>query len=190
VDLTVVASRLGLGRATIYRWFGSRDALLGEVIGTELELLIKRKRREIRRRGAAGLLDVFDRINQSLSRSPALRRLLEQEPASALRLLTSSTGVVSRRAVACVEALIEAEVSAGKYDPPADPSTLAYAIVRLAEAFLYHDAAIGIRGDHARLRQVEAALLGIPVARGRRAQRAAAPRSKGAPGVRGRRSRT
>jgi hypothetical protein len=53
-------------------------------------------------------------------------------------------------------------VTAGRYDAPADPQTLAYAIVRLAEAFLYNDAAFGIRGDHERLREVEAALLGVP----------------------------
>ncbi len=38
VDLTVVARDLGLGRATIYRWFGSRELLLGEVIADELEV--------------------------------------------------------------------------------------------------------------------------------------------------------
>lgn len=169
VDVTVVARRLGLGRATIYRWFGSREALLGEVIADELEALIARKRKEVRRRGVVGLLNVFDRINRSLAESSALRRLLEQEPGGAMRLLTSSTGVVQPRAVACIEALIVAEATAGRYDPPADPGTLAYAIVRLAEAFLYHDAAIGIRGDHERLREVEAALLGVPkLARSRR----------------------
>src|ERR671923_996343 len=62
VDITVVASRLGLGRATIYRWFGSREALLGEVIARQLELLVARKRAEVRRRGAAGLLEVLDRV--------------------------------------------------------------------------------------------------------------------------------
>ena len=93
VDVTVVARRLGLGRATIYRWFGSREALLGEVIADELEALIARKRKEVRRRGVVGLLNVFDRINRSLAESSALRRLLEQEPGGAMRLLTSSTGV-------------------------------------------------------------------------------------------------
>src|SRR5579863_9005147 len=44
VDITVVAARLGLGRATIYRWFGSREALLGEVIARRLELLVACKR--------------------------------------------------------------------------------------------------------------------------------------------------
>ena len=45
--------------------------------------------------------------------------------------------------------------------PPVDPATLAYALIRLRHAFLYHDTMVGIRGDHARLREVQAALLGI-----------------------------
>ncbi len=161
VDLTVVARKLGVGRATIYRWFGSREALLGEVVAHELELLIAAKREQVTCRGAIGLLEVFDRINRSLAKSPALRRLLEQERNVAMRLLTGSDGIVQPRAVACVEALIAAEVTAGTFDPPTDPGTLAYAIVRLAEAFLYNDAAVGIRGDHQRLRDVQAALLGV-----------------------------
>jgi AcrR family transcriptional regulator len=162
VDLTVVARRLGLGRATIYRWFGPRDAVLGEVIAAELEALVARKRSQVRRRGAAGLLEVFDRINRSLARSMPLRRFVEQEGASALRLLTSSTGAVQRKGVEMITEMIEAEAAAGRYEPTADPQTLAYAIVRLCEAFLYNDAAFGIRGDHERLREVEAALLGVP----------------------------
>jgi AcrR family transcriptional regulator len=161
VDLTIVANRLGLGRATIYRWFGSRDELLGEIVATELEQLIARHRANVKRRGADGLLEVFDRVNRSLSRSDALRALLEQERDGALRLLTSSGGRVQPRAVASVQALIEAEMAAGAYEPPADSGALAYAIVRLAEAFLYNDVAIGIRGDWRRLHEVEAALLGV-----------------------------
>jgi AcrR family transcriptional regulator len=169
VDVTVVARELGVGRATIYRWFGSREGLLGEAVAQELELLIAAKRRQVTRRGAVGLLEVFDRINRSLSRSTALRRLLEQERNVGMRLLTSSDGVVQPRAIAMIESLIEAEASAGTFDPPADPQTLAYAIVRLAEAFLYNDAAIGIRGDHQRLRDVQAALLGVARPGGSRA---------------------
>ncbi|MGI8507630.1 MAG: QsdR family transcriptional regulator [Solirubrobacteraceae bacterium] len=180
VDLTILARRLGLGRATIYRWFGSRERVLGEVIAAELESLLARKRREVRQRGMPGLLEVFDRTNRALAGSSALRQFLDQERAGAMRLLTSSTGVVRPTAVACVTGLITAEAAAGRYTPTADPETLAYAIVRLAEAFLYSDAAIGIRGDHTRLREVQAALLGAPLvdrrsvsdARGRRLGRA------------------
>jgi AcrR family transcriptional regulator len=161
VDITVVASRLGLGRATIYRWFGSREALLGEVVARQLELLVARKRAEVRRRGAEGLLEVLDRVNQTLTRSRAVRRLLEQERHAAMRLLTSSAGVVEPRAVGCVQALIEEEM-AGGYAPPADAATLAYALVHLRHAFLWNDATSGVRGDYERLREVQAALLGIP----------------------------
>ena len=161
VDITVVAARLGLGRATIYRWFGSREALLGEVIACQLELLVARKRAEVRRRGADGLLEVLDRVNRTLTRSRAVRRLLEQERASAMRMLTTSAGVVEPRAVACIQALIEEEMARG-YDPPAEPGTLAYALVHLRHAFLWNDATSGVRGDYARLREVSAALLGIP----------------------------
>jgi AcrR family transcriptional regulator len=160
VDVTVVARDLGVSRATIYRWFGSRDALIGEVVAIELERLIAAKRQAVTRRGAAGLVEVLDATNRSLAKSTALQRLLEQEPIGAMRLLTASDGIVQPRAVACVGELIRAEASAGTFDPPAEPDALAYAIVRLAEAFLYNDAAIGIRGDHRRLREVQAALLG------------------------------
>jgi AcrR family transcriptional regulator len=161
VDITVVAARLGLGRATIYRWFGSREALVGEVVAQQLELLVARKRAQVRRRGAVGLLEVLDRVNQTLTRSRAVRRLLEQERHAAMRLLTSSAGVVEPRAVACVQALIEQEMASG-YEPPADPATLAYALVHLRHAFLWNDATNGVRGDYERLREVQAALLGIP----------------------------
>jgi tetracycline repressor-like protein len=92
-----------------------------------------------------------------------------------MRMLTSSRGPVQPRAVDCVQELIEAEMRAGAYAPPTDSDALAYAIVRLAEAFLYNDVAIGIRGDWRRLRQVEAALLGVAPNGGRPAGRKAAP---------------
>jgi hypothetical protein len=79
-----------------------------------------------------------------------------------MRLFTSSAGVVEPRAVACVQALIEEEMANSGYEPPADPATLAYALVHLRHAFLWNDATSGVRGDYERLRAVQAALLGIP----------------------------
>jgi Tetracyclin repressor-like, C-terminal domain len=131
-------------------------------VARQLELLVAHRRATMREHGARGLLEVFDRINRDLARSKPLRRLLQQEPSGGMRLLTSTGGVVQPRAVACVEELIVDEVRAGRYDPPADPGTLAYAVVRLAEAFLYNDASSDIRGDYRRLREVQAALLGVP----------------------------
>lgn len=161
VDVTVVARELGLGRATIYRWFGSREALISEAVFQEFELLLARKRARAGGRGAPWLLDVLDGVNRALSRATALRHLVEQERQVGLRLLTSSGGTVQPRVVASFRGLIEEQMRNGSYTPPASPDTLAYALVRLMEAFLYNDAAIGIRGDHERLREVQAALLGV-----------------------------
>jgi hypothetical protein len=60
-----------------------------------------------------------------------------------------------------ITSLIEDEVRAGTFATPVEPSTLGYAIVRLAEAFLFNDAVHGIRGDVDRLREIEALILGV-----------------------------
>jgi AcrR family transcriptional regulator len=162
VDVQAIAAELGLGRTTIYRWFGSREELIGEVLFVAAEPLLKEARAKARGRGARVLLDTFDRFNRSLADSPALRRFVEAERDTALRIITSGAGTLQPRIVASIQEVIDGEVRAGAYDPPIDTSTLAYAIVRLAEAFLFNDAVAGMRGDVERLREVEAALLGAP----------------------------
>ena len=161
LEVSAIAAELGLARATLYRWFGSRDRLLGETIARDAEEYFRRVRARVKGRGGSALLETFDQINRGLTRSSALRRFLEQERESALRTLTSSGGIVEPRSVAVIADLIDDEMRRGAYDPPVDPPTLAYAIVGLANAFLYNDALAGIRGDVDRLRGVEAALLGV-----------------------------
>jgi AcrR family transcriptional regulator len=161
IDVRAIAKQLGLGRATVYRWFGSREGLVGEAVALAAAPLFAQARADAGGSGGAALLDTFDRINRGLAAAPALRSFLELER-DALRILTSSGGIVQPRAVATIQRFIEDEVRTGAYDPPVDPATLAYAIVRLAEAFLFNDATAAMRGDVERLREIEAALLGVP----------------------------
>jgi AcrR family transcriptional regulator len=161
VDVKAIARELGLGRATMHRWFGTREELLGEMLATLTEERLAAIRSKTRGRGAPALLRCFDRFNRELAGTRALGVWLAQEQERALRVLTSSGGIVQPRVVAAIGLLISAEIDAGAYTPSLAPQTLAYAIVRLAEAFLYNDAMFGIRGDTERLREVEAALLGV-----------------------------
>jgi AcrR family transcriptional regulator len=161
VDMRGIAADLGVARATLYRWFGTRQELLGEVIARETEGYFAHVRARVGGGGAPALLETFDRINRGLVRATGLRRYVEQEREAALRTLTSSAGRVQPAAVGAIAAMIEAEEASGAYDPPTDPATLAFAIVRLAEAFIYNDTLAGIRGDVEDLRRVEAALLGL-----------------------------
>ena len=171
VDIRAIAAELGLGRATVHRWFGTREALIGEVIVLAAEPLLAAARAGARGRGGPALLDTFDRFNRSLADAPALRQFVEAERETALRIITSRGGVVQPRIVAMITDLIDGEARVGRYDPPVEPSTLGYAIVRLAEAFLFNDAALGSRGDLDRLRDVEAALLNVPARRATGGQR-------------------
>jgi AcrR family transcriptional regulator len=161
VDVRGIALELGLARATMHRWFGTRESFLGEVLAALAEERLAAIRNDTPGAGAAALLDCFDRFNRELAATNGLRVLLASEQERALRVLTSSGGVVQPRVVAAVERLIRAEIDAGTFAPAVAPGSLAYAIVRLAESFLYNDAIIGIRGDTDRLREVEAVLLGV-----------------------------
>jgi AcrR family transcriptional regulator len=163
IDVQAIAAELGVGRTTVYRWFGSREGLIGEVLIQAADPLLDEARAGAKGRGAAKLLDTFDRINRALVAAPALRQLVEQEREVALRIMTSSVGIVQPHMVARIAGFIDEEVRAGTFDPAVESATLAYAIVRLAEAFLYNDAGAGIRGDVDRLREVEAAILGVPL---------------------------
>lgn len=160
VDVQAIARELGLARATMHRWFQTREALLGELLGTMGEQRLLQIRAETSGGGARALLSTFDEFNRELAALDGLRAFLAQEQERALRILTSSGGIAQPQMVGVVQRIIEAEVESGRFAPKIEPSVLAYAIIRLGEAFLYNDAIIGIRGDTDRLREIEAALLG------------------------------
>jgi AcrR family transcriptional regulator len=163
IDVQAVARELGLARATMHRWFGTRELLIGEVLAQLGEERLEAIRGEVPGAGAQALLACFDRFNRELASARGLGALLAQEQERALRILTSSGGVVQPRMVAAIERLIEREIERGAFAAPIAVGTLAYAIVRLAESFLYNDAIVGMRGDTERLHEIEAALLGLPV---------------------------
>jgi AcrR family transcriptional regulator len=161
IELQDIAQRLGLARMTVYRWFGSRDGLIGEVLAQLGEGLVLTATANTRERGRHGLLELFGRVNRDVAESSALRSYLRREGLGALRVLTASNGAVHPRMVASIERAITAELGEEAGTGGIDPGTLAFAIVRLAESFLYNDASSDIRGDVDRLRDVQAALLGI-----------------------------
>src|SRR5436309_687718 len=71
IDVQAIAGELGLGRVTIYRWFGSREELVGEVLVRAAEPLLADARDGARGRGARRLLATFDRFNRGLAGAPA-----------------------------------------------------------------------------------------------------------------------
>src|SRR3954454_17919341 len=89
IDVQALAAELGLGRTTVYRWFGSREALIGEVIAQAGDPLLEAARAGATGSGGAALLETFDRFNRSLAEAPALLAFVEAERDAALRIITS-----------------------------------------------------------------------------------------------------
>jgi AcrR family transcriptional regulator len=162
VDVSAISEELGTSRMTINRWFGSRDGLIGEVCSVQLERIIREARAAAVGTGAEALLDTFDRINRVIAGADPIRAYLHREQGSAFRVLASSEGPVRARAVGAITALIRDEMTRSRWRPPTDPEMLAYAIVRLAEAFLYSDTLLDIRGEVEHLLEIEAALMNLP----------------------------
>jgi AcrR family transcriptional regulator len=162
IDVQSIAAELGLGRTTIYRWFGSREELIGEVLVRTAAGRFEEAQAAARGTGAERILDTFDRFNRAIATAPPLRRFVAREGGHAVRIITAGDGSVQPRIVEMITGVIEDEVEKGNYDPPVEPRTLGYAVVRLAEAFLFNDTATGMRARVERLREIEAALLGAP----------------------------
>ena len=161
VEVLALANELGLARATIYRWFGSREELLGEVVLAAARPVLARARQQAEGEGAERLLDTFDRFNRALARSSALASFLENDRETALGVICSTDGVVTPGLANDIASLIEGEVSRGTYRPRLEPGVMAHAVVKLAEAFLFNHGGVSMRGDVDGLRSVEAALLGL-----------------------------
>jgi AcrR family transcriptional regulator len=159
IDVQAIAAECGVGRATVYRWFGSREGLIGEAMLGIFEGRVADARAAAGGRGATALLETFGLIYRGLAEAPHIRSFIDRERMTALPLMTSSSGVVHPRIVELVGGLIDAEVEHGSYRPPADTATMAYVIVRLAEALVFNYAADEVPKDIERLREVWSALL-------------------------------
>jgi AcrR family transcriptional regulator len=142
VDMDVLAERLGVSRETLREWCGEREELLGEVLASLSQALLAHAVAENRHvtGGVGRLLAVYRQFVCTLVNAQPLQIFLQQEPQAALQILTSSSGHVQPRLVRSIHELLSQEQEAGAFALKTDARSLAYAIVRLTEAFLYNDA--------------------------------------------------
>ena len=98
-------------------------------------------------------------INEIVSQSRGLRRLLDDEPTLTLRVLTDPLGPVQPRIVAFVESLLRRDIAEFGLVTLAEPDALAYALVRLAESFLYADVLAARAPDVATANRLAQALI-------------------------------
>jgi AcrR family transcriptional regulator len=157
-----LAKELGVSRATLYSWVGTRERLIGEVIWSFAADGVRQSREAATGRGPDYVVDVFERFIRLNARFEPLRRFIEQDPELALRVLTSKNGPVQARMIAVSRELLDEQIDAGALTPALDPDALAYTIVRIAESFLYSDVIAGSEPDIEQAVEVVRVLLHAP----------------------------
>lgn len=162
LDMQGLADELGVSRATLFRRVGGREELLSKAVWlwTERTLTLAAERWEAQRPPDAWHAPGTGRqLNALVARSPGLRRLLDDEPVLALRVLTDPRGRVQTGLVAFVETLLRRDVAEFGLVPIIDPGSLAFALVRLGESFIYADVLASRQPDVATADRLQQALV-------------------------------
>lgn len=112
VDMGTLATQLSVSRATLYRWVGSREQLLDDVLDQLTQQFVTAAHAECRGQGDERVIDFARRVMLSTFAFAPARTFVAREPELALKLILGKTGAVHRR---LTEGL--ATVAADQYPP-------------------------------------------------------------------------
>ena len=162
LDMQSLAHELGISRVTLFRRVGSREALMSKALWmlTQCTLETAAAHWEAERpEGELHTPGTGRYINAIVAQSKGLRRLLEDEPALAIRVLTDPRGQVQAGVVAFIEELLRRDIEEFGLITLIEPDALAYALVRLGESFLYADVLAARKPDVETANRLQRALI-------------------------------
>ncbi|WP_395106424.1 QsdR family transcriptional regulator [Actinomadura sp. SCN-SB] len=157
IEMQSLADEVGVNRVTLYRWVGSREQLITEVLWAATQKSFARYRETLPQgpRAAAALTRFVRDVNEH----PGMQQLLRAEPDFALTLLTSTSGGYQRRYLALVRDLILEDRAAGLMSDEIPLDDLAYTAVRITESYIHTRVITGEEPDAERAEAVLRVLL-------------------------------
>jgi len=159
IDMSSLAEDLGVSRVTLYRWVGSRERLLVELVWDLAERTLANVSAETGGRGPERVVAVVTRFVELVIANAGMQRWLAEEGESAMRLLTRHDTGFQPRLIDAMHDLLVEESDAGRLDLPVDLREVAYVIVRLIESYTYLDLITGERPDARRAEPILRLLL-------------------------------
>jgi len=162
LDMQGLAAELGVSRVTLFRRVGSREALLSQALWllTQRTLEVAAVCWEAERpEGELHTPGTGRHVNAIVSESKGLRRLLDDEPALTIRVLTDPRGQVRTGTVAFIADLLRRDIAEFGLVTLIEPDALAYALVRLGESFLYADVLAARKPDVVTANRLQQALI-------------------------------
>lgn len=92
IDMAQIADRIGVGRSTLYRWVGDRDALIERVMDEASVKLAVASRRRIRGQGLDRVASAVRVYLEATASYEPLRQLASREPRVALHVIMNPDG--------------------------------------------------------------------------------------------------
>lgn len=164
VDMGALARELGVNRATLYRWVGSRDQLLIEVLWSLADRTFDRLLTDPPPSGSgqSRVATVLDAWVHGVIANRGMRAFVENEGDLALRLLTTRATDYQARLLGRVRALLAEDLDAGRVRSDIPLDDLTYVVVRILESYVYLTLITGEQPDPDRAGRVLHALLPRP----------------------------
>ena len=160
VDMQALAAGLGISRTTLYRWTGQREQLLADILWSLSDEVFERAKADHpEHAGVERMVAIFRQHVGVLAAAEPLRTFLQQETHAALRILTSPTRGVQPRTIYKLAQLYREEREATSWRPRLEPDTLAFAVVRVTEGFIYNDALLTLEPELERATAIVRVLL-------------------------------
>ncbi len=137
LDMSALATELGIGRSTLYRIVGNREDLLGTLLAQATERTFRQATTGTTAQGGLEyVLEVLDRFMHAIIAAQPLRTLSEREPLLFVRLFLLP-GQVEQTAGRLIGDMLATEVAAGRLELPLPPAVCGDAIVRMCDPHLY-----------------------------------------------------
>jgi AcrR family transcriptional regulator len=162
IDMGALAEELGVNRVTLYRWFGSRDDFIVEVIWSlALRTFDYVEERLPDARGAERIVAVVTGFLDMVITNPGMQRWLGEDGEHAMRLLTGRRTDFQQRLIGAIERRLREQADADRLALPIDLHELAYVIVRVIESYTYLDLITGEQPDAGRAEAILRMLLRV-----------------------------
>jgi AcrR family transcriptional regulator len=162
IDLKELAGELGVNRVTLYRWVGTYEMLLGEVLCTLADQAWQAACESTRKSDPDYVAKVLHRFLELIQGHEPFQRFVRTEGEFALKVATSKHSRVQASVVEHCRVLLAEQLEAGQLDLPRDLESLAYALIRISESFLYNDLITGRAPDLSKAARIMKALLHAP----------------------------
>lgn len=151
LNLGAIAEELGVSRATLFRWIGNKDLLMGEIIWSAYKPTVLNVRQQCTGEGVDYIVNVFREVNHAVMASAPMRHFLQADGQYALSILSSKSSTFHSRMVELNTDLLVQEMNKGMINPSMKIESLSYFMVRIGESWTFSEMIIGQKPEISQL---------------------------------------